>query len=372
MGTWTEEMHGAALDTFKLNISTGGRGVVPRELSLTPARRSERGKNTSQRSREVEHDQEQNKSLKAEVAALQVALSSAPDAARIREESRSELDLLKKKLSKCQSDLATAQKKKPSGARAGMSPAQKGKLTKAQNGVTLLEAEVVQLTDRLSEQVALDLRCFPVDLVRICTHSLVLLLQATATTLLKDRLAESERQLRDLRSSVEGVDLVQAKHWRQEELQLQSQVKALQGRLDDRPSDLDIMEKVANMMTKASADSLSGALPFVQALTSTGTLAPAHVAIGHNNQNPGSNGNSTSRSNSHSNSAIASNPGSENISPNVRMQQVERSLSLTPAPNAGLVPRIKAAEVCLFGPEGGTGGSALTRLTALESELTGN
>jgi hypothetical protein len=62
---------------------------------------------------------------------------------------------------------------------------------------------------------------------------------------------------------VQKVDLVQATHWRQEELELQNQVKALQGRLDERPLELDIMEKVATMMRTASAGSLSGVLPFV-------------------------------------------------------------------------------------------------------------
>jgi hypothetical protein len=189
---------------------------------------------------------------------------------------------------------------------------------------------------------------------------------------LEGRLAESERMLRDLRSSVEGVDLVQAKRWKQEELELQSQVKALQGRLDERPSELDIMEKVATMMTKASADSLSGALPFVQALTGTGTLAPAHVTIGNNNQNPGSNSNSTSHSNNASISNNCSSSSSNNRTPVVRMQQVETLLGLKPASNAGLVPRIEAAEVSLFGPEGGAGGNLVTRLIALESQFTGN
>ena len=198
------------------------------------------------------------------------------------------------------------------------------------------------------------------NLVLSCAyiHSLALL-QATATTLLKDRLAESERQLGDLRSSVAGVDLVQARHWKQEQLELQSQVKALQGRLDARPSELAIMEKVATMMGKATADSLSGALPFVQALTGT-PLGPAHVAIGKNNQNTGSN-------NSHSNSTSSSNRKSLPV----RMQLVECSLDLTPASNAGLVTRIAAAEVCLFG-ESTTGGTAAARLTALESEVSGD
>jgi hypothetical protein len=211
------------------------------------------------------------------------------------------------------------------------------------------------------------------DLSRTCTPSLVLLLQATATAVLEGRLAESERMLRDLRSSVEGVDLLQAKRWKQEELELQSQVKALQGRLDERPSELDIMEKVATMMTKASADSLSGALPFVQALTGTGTLAPAHVTIGNNNQNPGSNSNSTSHSNNASiSNNCSSSSSNNNRTPVVRMQQVETLLGLKPASNAGLVPRIEAAEVSLFGPEGGAGGNVVKRLTALESQVTGN
>jgi YesN/AraC family two-component response regulator len=159
-------MHSTALTNFKRRISTGGRGVVPRERSLTP-RRSERGPSKA-RSRDLERDLEETKSLQAQVAALKLELSSAPDAAGIREESKSELDLLKKQLSKCQSDLKTAQKKK----QPGLSPAQKGKNTKAQNALekaqekarkALEEAQqqVGQLTDRLSQQVALDLRCFP-------------------------------------------------------------------------------------------------------------------------------------------------------------------------------------------------------------------
>jgi hypothetical protein len=155
---------------------------------------------------------------------------------------------------------------------------------------------------------------------------------------------------------VEGVDIAQAKNWRQEELELQSRVKALQGRLDERPSELDIMEKVATMMTNASANSLSGALPFVQALTGTGTLAPAHVTIGNS---------SHSNNTSHSNNCSSS---SNNRSPVVRMQQVENWLGLEPASNAGLVPRIEAAEVFLFGPEGGAGGNVVKRLAALESQ----
>jgi YesN/AraC family two-component response regulator len=160
-------MQSADLTNFKCNISTGGRGVVPRERTVTP-RRNERGP-TKARSRELEHDdQEETKSLQAQVATLKLELSSAQNAAGTREESKSELDLLKKQLSKCQSDLENAQKKK----QPGLSPAQKGKTTKAQNALekaqekarkALEEAQqqVGQLTDRLSQQVALDLRYFP-------------------------------------------------------------------------------------------------------------------------------------------------------------------------------------------------------------------
>jgi hypothetical protein len=166
IGTWTAEMHSVALTNFQRDTSTGGRGLIPRERSQTP-RRSERGP-TKARSRELERGQEETKSLQAEVAALKLELSSAPDAAGIREESKSELDLLKKQLTKCQSDLKTAQKKK----QPGLSPAQKGQNTKARKALeeaqekaqTALEEaqqQVGQLTDRLSQQVALDLRCLP-------------------------------------------------------------------------------------------------------------------------------------------------------------------------------------------------------------------
>jgi hypothetical protein len=167
---------------------------------------------------------------------------------------------------------------------------------------------------------------------------------------------------------VEGVDLVQAKHWKQEELQLRSQLTALQGRLDQRPSELMIMERVATMMRTASSDSVSGVLPIVQALTGTGILTPANVAISNNNQNPSSNSNS--HSNGRSNSASISNSISINRSLFVRIQQVECSLDLRPASDAGLVSRIEAAEVSLLGSEGRTGGSAVQRLSALENELT--
>jgi hypothetical protein len=155
MDTWTEGMHAAALINFKQDISTGGRGVVPRQQSLTPTRRSERG-HMKARSMELERDREENTLLKAEVATLQEKLSNAPDAADIRKESRSEVGLLKKQLLKCQGDLKTAQKKR----QPGLSPAQKGANTKARKAREVAEEQLEQLTDRLSEKVALYLRCF--------------------------------------------------------------------------------------------------------------------------------------------------------------------------------------------------------------------
>jgi hypothetical protein len=172
--------------------------------------------------------------------------------------------------------------------------------------------------------------------------------QETATALLNDQLAASEVQVRTLESSMEGVDLAQAKLWSQEKFAFQSQVDSLQARLDAKPSELEIMERVAGMITSASSSSLTGALPFVQALSSA-NLAP----ILSNTQNSSSSGHSLPD----------------------RLADIERKLGLEPesaGAKLGLLPRIDNAEKGLWGParatpEGSVG--IATRLALMETEL---
>jgi hypothetical protein len=170
--------------------------------------------------------------------------------------------------------------------------------------------------------------------------------QDAATGLLNDQLVTSERRVRTLESSMEGVDLAQAKIWSQEKFSLQKEVQSLRARLDEKPSELAIMEKMADILNVASSSSLTGALPFVQALTGNMTPTPSN----------------TQNSSSSSSKSLL-----------VRLADIEIQLGLNVQPaqtKLGLLPRIEKVEEGFWGADGATPqGGIPKRLALLEKAL---